>query len=194
MKDKTVIKWIAALIVPAGISGAWLTARVVSAIGALGFVIQMAVGREVLMALAGALGIVFAHAADAQGVSGFVYARDRYGSDRLVLHQAYEDLNRFGRDLYYLGRGYDGGVRAVLYDSRTQVFITYAFTADSQNTGKDLVKATLQAKNYNPNMPPITSVFVAGYGGSMIGALSGSMFGLAYSSGGTAYASPVKQY
>jgi len=143
------------------------------------------------MALAGALGIALAHTAHAQGVSGFIYAHDRYGSERLVLHQAYEDLNRFGNDLYYLGRGFDGGVRAVLYDSRTQVFITYAVTADSQSPGKDLVKATLQARNYNPNMPSITSVFVAGYGGTLIGSVSGSMLAAAYSFGGNTYKSPT---
>ena len=81
MSNKTAIKWIAALIVPAGISGAWLTARVVSAIGAFVFVVQMVVGKLVLIALAATLGAAFAHA---QGMSGFIYAKDRYGIDRQV--------------------------------------------------------------------------------------------------------------
>ena len=64
----------------------------------------------------------------------------------------------------------------MLYDQRTQAFITYAVTADPQDPGKDLVRATLDARNYNPNAPTITGVFVAGFGGTMIGYVSGSMF------------------
>jgi hypothetical protein len=141
----------------------------------------MVIGKLVLIALAATLGAAFAHA---QGMSGFIYAKDRSGSDSLVVRQAYEDLTRFGQDLHYIGHAYDGGARAILYDNRTQAFITYALTADSQNSGKDLVKATLDARNYNPNAPSMTSVFVAGYGGTMIGYVSGSMFATAYSSGG----------
>ena len=116
-------------------------------------------------------------------MSGFVYARDRYGIDRQVWADAYNDLNRFGQDVHYLGHAYDGGVRAALYDSRTQAFISYALTANTQDPGKDLVRATLDARNYNANAPAITSVFVAGFGGTMIGYVSGSMFSAAYGTG-----------
>jgi hypothetical protein len=135
----------------------------------------------VLIALAATLGAGFAHA---QGVAGFIYARDRYGSDRLVWQDAYNDLNRFGQDMHYLGHAYDGGVRALLYDERTQAFITYALAPDP-DPGKDLIRATLDARNYNPNQPTVTQVFVAGFGGTMIGMTAGSMFAYAYYGGNT---------
>jgi hypothetical protein len=175
------IKWLfAVLAVPFGVAGTWLAARVLCAVGALIFTVEMVIGKLVLIALASTLGTAIAHA---QGVSGFIYARDRFGSDRLVFQEAYNDLNRFGQDMHYLGHAYDGGVRALLYDERTQAFITYAFTADNQNPGKDLVRATLDARNYNPHAPSLSGVFVAGFGGTMIGYVSGSMFASAYSMG-----------
>jgi hypothetical protein len=180
MSNKTAIKWIAALSVPGSIGGVWLAARVVSAIGAFYCMMEMVVAKLILMALASTLGAALAHA---QGMSGFIYAHDREGRDRMVWAEAYNDLARFGNDMHYLGHAYDGGVRALLYDSRTQAYITYALTADNQNPGKDLVRATLDARNYNPNAPSLSGVFVAGFGGTMIGMVSGSMFASAYGFG-----------
>jgi hypothetical protein len=174
--NQPAVKWIAALIVPAGISGAWLIARVMSVVGALIFAVQMVVGKLVLMALAATLGAAFAsvHAQNEPGVSGWIYTRN---GGALIHSEVYNDLNRFGNQLLYLGHAYDDGVRAVLYDPRTQAVITYSLTADSQNPGKDLLKATLSAQNYKPNAPSITQVFVGNFGASMIGSTAGSMFG-----------------
>jgi hypothetical protein len=155
--------WMVVMAVPFGVVGSWLAARVWFALGALVFAVQMVVGKLVLIAVAAALGVAFAHAAHAQGNAGFIY------------RQMYNDLGRFGGDLIVLGRAYDAGVSAVLQSESGQQFITYTFTANANSSGQDLVRATLESRN-SYQQPTVVQVFVNSFGGSMIGSLSAGLF------------------
>ena len=167
--------------IPAGLVGTWMAARVVFVISALWFAIEMVVGKLVLIGLASVLGIAFAHAAHAQGHTGFIYAKDRYGNEQKVYQDFYQDLSRFGNDVIRLGQAYDGGVRAVLDSPQTQQFIQYTFTADPNSSGKDLIRATMASRNY-PFTPSISQVFAGSFGGTLIGFTAGSMFANSYGS------------
>lgn len=165
--------------VPAGLICTWVGARVVAAITALYCVGIAVVGKLVLIGLAAALGAAFAHAAHAQGNTGFIYAKDRYGQEQKVWQGFYQNLSNFGNDVILLGKAYDSGVRAVLDSPQTQTFIQYTFTADPNSSGKDLIRATLASRNY-PYTPSVTQVFVGSFGGTLIGYTAGSMFANAF--------------